>query len=141
MRKLLFFSSLVLSTSLITTQSIAASETPYYPPSNKWLEKSSSALDLDQQKLEEAVTFAKQNEYSGSKDLRIAILNGFKAEPFHEILGPTKKRGGPAGLILKNGYIAAKWGDLKRVDMTFSVTKSYLSTMAGLALDSGFWID
>ena len=34
------------------------------------------------------------------------------------------------GLIIKNGYIVGKWGDTKRVDMTFSVTKSYLSTVA-----------
>ncbi|WP_332607930.1 serine hydrolase, partial [Klebsiella pneumoniae] len=60
---------------------------------------------------------------------------GFAHEPYHKILGPTKKRGGPAGLILKNGYQITSWGDIKRVDMTFSVTKSYLSTVAGLAVD------
>jgi CubicO group peptidase (beta-lactamase class C family) len=81
------------------------------------------------------VTFAKANEYSGSIDLRIAILESFGREPFIEIVGPTKKRGGPAGLILKDGYIIAEWGDIHRVDMTFSVTKSYLSTVAGLAYD------
>jgi CubicO group peptidase (beta-lactamase class C family) len=64
-------------------------------------------------------------------------LKGFEKEPFHKILGPTKKRGGPAGMILKNGYIVAQWGDVKRVDMTFSVTKSFLSTTAGLAVDRG----
>ncbi|WP_316906137.1 serine hydrolase domain-containing protein [Robiginitalea biformata] len=48
-----------------------------------------------------------------------------------------KKRGGPAGLILKNGYVLASWGDTRRVDMTFSVTKSFLSTVAGLAADRG----
>ncbi|MBT8309148.1 MAG: serine hydrolase, partial [Flavobacteriaceae bacterium] len=36
---------------------------------------------------------------------------------------------------LKNGYMVAKWGETKRVDMTFSVTKSFLSTVAGLAYD------
>ena len=39
-------------------------------------------------------------------------------------------------MIIKNGYIVAEWGDTTRVDMTFSVTKSYLSTIAGLALDA-----
>jgi hypothetical protein len=29
-----------------------------------------------------------------------------------------KERGGPAGVILKNGYIVAQWGDIHRVDMT-----------------------
>ena len=68
--------------------------------------------------------------------MRIAILKGFQKEPFHYIAGKTKKRGGPAGVILKNGYIVAKWGDVDRVDMTFSVTKSYLSTICGLAYDA-----
>lgn len=67
--------------------------------------------------------------------MRIAILKGFEKEPFHEILGPTKKRGGSAGMILKNGYIISKWENANRVDMTFSVTKSFLSTVAGLAYD------
>ena len=67
--------------------------------------------------------------------MRIAILRGFSKEPYHKILGPTKKRGGPAGMILKNGYQIASWGTVERVDMTFSVTKSYLSTVAGLAVD------
>ena len=38
-------------------------------------------------------------------------------------------------MILKSGYLIARWGDTRRVDMTFSVTKSYLSTVAGLAGD------
>ena len=48
-----------------------------------------------------------------------------------------KQRGGPAGLIIRKGYIVAQWGDVNRVDMTFSVTKSFLSTVAGLAVDKG----
>jgi CubicO group peptidase (beta-lactamase class C family) len=39
-------------------------------------------------------------------------------------------------MVIKNGYIVAQWGDLNRVDMTFSVAKSYLSTVAGLAVDA-----
>jgi len=67
--------------------------------------------------------------------LRIATLESFAREPYHELEGPTKKRGGPAGVIIRNGYVVAQWGDLDRVDMTFSVTKSFLSTTAGLAYD------
>lgn len=108
----------------------------YFPPSQgKWEQKSPQSFNIDEAGLAKAVNFAKQNEYTGEKDLRIAILKAFEREPFHEILGPTKKRGGPAGVILKKGYQIASWGDLKRVDMTFSVTKSYLSTVAGLAFD------
>ncbi|MEM1220925.1 MAG: serine hydrolase [Bacteroidota bacterium] len=84
-----------------------------------------------------SVEFAQSNEYSGDRDLRRAILKGFAHEPYHEILGPTKKRGGPAGMILYRGHLLASWGDIQRVDMTFSVTKSYLSTVAGLAIQNG----
>ena len=109
----------------------------YFPPKNEWQTKTPIELGINAKALNLAIEFAENNEYSGSRDLRIAILEGFKSEPYHEILGPTKKRGGPAGMILKNGYIVAQWGDINRVDMTFSVTKSYLSTLAGLAVDKG----
>jgi CubicO group peptidase (beta-lactamase class C family) len=117
---------------------VGQSQEYYFPERNAvWEQKSVKAFSIDNSRLEEAVSFAESNEYLGSRDLRIAILKGFENEPFHNILGPTKKRGGPAGMILKNGHIIAVWGDTKRVDMTFSVTKSFLSTMAGLAFDNG----
>ncbi|GGI55948.1 serine hydrolase domain-containing protein [Winogradskyella haliclonae] len=115
-----------------------SAQVEYFPKKNEvWEEKVPADVDINSEWLNDAVEFAKTNEYSGSRDLRIAILKGFAREPFHDILGPTKKRGGPAGLILKDGYIVAKWGDTKRVDMTFSVTKSFLSTVTGLAVDKG----
>ena len=52
-----------------------------------------------------------------------------------KILGPTKKRGSSNGLIIKNGYIIGSWGDTGGVDMTFSVTKSYLSALTGIAIE------
>ncbi|MCJ7465482.1 MAG: beta-lactamase family protein [Maribacter sp.] len=114
-------------------------QTPnYFPePHAEWQQKLPKEFNIDERRLKEAIVFAESNEYSGSRDLRIAILKGFEREPFHEILGPTKKRGGPAGMILKKGYLLANWGDTKRVDMTFSVTKSFLSTVEGLAEDAG----
>lgn len=130
---------LLLITSVLV---LNAQDGYYFPDQNaEWAEKSSAALGIDANSLQEAIAFAKANEYSGSRDLRIAILKGFEREPFHQILGPTKKRGGPAGMILKNGYLIAKWGETDRVDMTFSVTKSFLSTVAGLAEDKGLIAD
>ena len=113
-------------------------QAPYFPERQAdWEKKEPSVYKINTTQLTDAVAFAEANEYSGSRDLRIAVLKGFEREPFHKITGPTKKRGGPAGLILKNGYIIAQWGDTQRVDMAFSVTKSFLSTMAGLAIDQG----
>jgi CubicO group peptidase (beta-lactamase class C family) len=133
MKKVLLF-LIALSTALNTF----SQDSRYFPDRNAdWATKGPAAYNINEAALQKAVTFAMNNEYTGSRDLRIAILKGFEREPFHEIMGPTKKRGGPAGMILKNGYVIASWGDTKRVDMTFSVTKSFLSTVAGIAEDSG----
>jgi CubicO group peptidase (beta-lactamase class C family) len=109
----------------------------YYPTPTTWANKSPIETGLDPVAIDSAVAFAMANEYSGARDLRLAILQSFSREPDHALQGPTKERGGPAGMIVKDGYVVARWGDIDRVDMTFSVTKSYLSTTAGLALDDG----
>ena len=57
----------------------------------------------------------------------------FAKEPFGEAVGPFADRGDQTGIIIHNGYIIAEWGEPSRVDMTHSVTKSFLSTTVGLA--------
>lgn len=126
---------LLLAIALVYAGSIFGQQ--HYYPTENWETRSASSQKMSEKALNDALSFAMANEYSGSKDLRIAIYESFKREPFIKIQGPTKHRGGPAGMIIKNGYIIAQWGDLDRVDMTFSVTKSYLSTTFGLALDKG----
>lgn len=118
-----FFSKLALSQQL-------------YFPDTDWQVKKPTEVKMNAVLIDSAVSFAIRNETRTEVDLRIANMKAFSNEPFYKIIGPTKDRGKPAGMIVKNGYIIAQWGDLKRVDMTFSVTKSYLSTMAGLAVDS-----
>jgi CubicO group peptidase (beta-lactamase class C family) len=106
-----------------------------YFPGKVWSEQLPESLGIDNKKLSDAINFAIKNENSVERDLRISILKSFGREPGYRIKGPTKFRGETNGLIIKNGYIVGKWGDTKRVDMTFSVTKSYLSTVAALAHD------
>ncbi len=138
MRKNLTISFTLICSFVLLGIGVEAQSTTYFPDRGaSWAEKEPTSVGVNATKLQDAIDFAQANEYSGSRDLRQAIYRGFQREPFHQILGPTKKRGGPAGMILKNGYVIAKWGDTKRVDMTFSVTKSYLSTVAGLAIDAG----
>jgi CubicO group peptidase (beta-lactamase class C family) len=40
-------------------------------------------------------------------------------------------------MVIRNGYVVAEWGEPARVDMTFSVTKTFVSTVAGLAWQKG----
>ena len=133
----LFFLFLVfsLSFSLVADKS---KQSLYFPSKgDAWEKRKPEDLGMDSKLLQEAVEFARKNPSQVSKDLKKSIERSFSREPFFSIIGPTKERGETNGIIVKNGYIIAEWGDTKRVDMTFSVTKSYLSTMAGLALDKG----
>src|ERR1700739_4172604 len=85
-----------------------------------------------------ASRWAAEHETPWSRDLAQMVRSDFHEKPpWNETLGPVRPRGGPNGLVLRNGLVVAEWGDTTRVDMTFSVAKSYLSILAGLAWDRG----
>jgi len=106
-----------------------------YFPDSTWQTKKPAELKMNAALLDSAVSFALHNDSKTDYDLRIANMKAYANEPNYRIAGPMRERGKPAGIILKNGYIIAQWGDVKRADMTFSVSKSFLSTVAGLAAD------
>jgi hypothetical protein len=112
---------------------------PYFPgPDDRWERRRPDQAGLDSDRLAAAVAYAESHETHLDRDLYRALDELTQGEGVHAtIVGPTKPRGGPAGLILRGGYIVAEWGDTARVDMTFSASKSYLATLAGLALDRG----
>ena len=124
-----------LSILLITIFLSANCQDLYFPSKGNWEVKLPSEFNYNSKKIQKAIDFVIENQNNGDKDLRVEILKGFSTEPYHSIKGPTKKRGETNGLIIKDGYIIASWGDTKRVDMTFSVTKSYLSAVTGIAVD------
>src|SRR5579862_1968907 len=57
--------------------------------------------------------------------------------PDNEVLGPVTPRGRQSGIVYRRGSKLAEWGDANRADMTFSVAKSYLALLAGLAVGDG----
>lgn len=126
---------LVLFSTMLSAP-LSAQDAPYYPgPWGTWESRDPALLGFDPARLAAAVEFAQQAENQSSRELRNVIAVSFASEPHNAIVGPVQDRGGASGMIVKNGYIVAEWGDTTRVDMTFSVTKSYLSTVAGLAVD------
>ncbi len=117
--------------------SAQASAQTYYPDRFTWETRAPAAAGWDAAALDEAVTFVTANENPNTKDLAIDVAVQFSREPLSRLLGPTKPRGALNGLIIHHGYIVAEWGETGRVDMTFSVTKSFLSTVVGLAWQRG----
>jgi CubicO group peptidase (beta-lactamase class C family) len=110
----------------------------YFPPRGDWERRAPQQLGLDEGKLQAAIALAREKAVVEPRDLEQVIIDSFsRREPDFRIYGPTKPRKDSAGLVVRGGYIAAEWGDLERVDMTFSVAKSYLSTIAALALSEG----
>lgn len=111
------------------------SQRNYYPTADVWERRTSEQAKMDAARLKEAIDFAIQNESKAPRNLELAHYQTFGREPFGEAVGHFKERGDQTGIIIKNGYIVAEWGEPTRVDMTFSVTKSFVSTVVGLAFD------
>lgn len=116
---------------------VSASAQSSYPDRFAWEKRAPAAAGWSAAALEEAIQFAAANENPSTKDLAVDVAVQFSREPLSRLLGPTKPRGALNGLIVQHGYIVAEWGETERVDMTFSVTKSFLSTVVGIAWQRG----
>jgi CubicO group peptidase (beta-lactamase class C family) len=129
-----FLALVIFTATTVTPQSADI----YYPgPRDDWEKRSPEEVGMDAALLEEAISFAKASESENPRDLGEYLTVRLTSEPHSQIIGPVKERGDMTGIILRHGYIVAEWGEPKRVDMTFSVTKSFLSTTVGLAYDLG----
>lgn len=127
--------------------SFTAKASDYVPPKGDGWEKITAAeAGFDDDQLSSAIQFAIANETTfegklgelySARDLHLKGRLDFGNEPFDDIIGPIKDREEPSGIILRGGKIVAEWGDVKRVDMTHSVTKTFLSSVAGIAADQG----
>jgi CubicO group peptidase (beta-lactamase class C family) len=108
-----------------------------------WERVHPAAAGFDDGKLDAATALAVASDsrwprglyYAG--DRYVGSVEWNETGPWSEIVGPVLPRGGPAGVVLKGGRIVAEWGDGARADMTFSVAKSYLSVLAGIAVADG----
>jgi CubicO group peptidase (beta-lactamase class C family) len=113
--------------------SLPHAQTPYFPRAGQWAHKAPAEAGMDPARLNAAVQFMKTHEAaSPTRDFSDQeIVNG-------KLLGsmPTG-RAGSNGLVIRHGYIVAEWGDTQRPDPTYSVAKTMLSTVAGIALDRG----
>lgn len=136
MKKLIIL--VLLIPALAFSQKQKKAETTIYFPDQTWQRKTPIEVGMDAAKLKEAVDFAIANESKNPRDLELSHYQSFGIrEPLSDPLGPMKERAAANGIIIKNGYIIAEWGDCAQPDMSHSVTKSFLSAVVGLAYDRG----
>jgi len=130
------FVALLVAAGMYTSTAQSKKPVIYYPKANEWEHRSAAAAGMDSSLLKEAIQFAISSESKTPRDLRQAHYeSAFGREPFGYPLGPLNERGPCTGLIIRNGYIIAEWGEPSKPDLTFSEAKSFLSTVVGLAYD------
>jgi len=110
----------------------AAQQAAYYPPAGSWAKKSPAELGMDPVKLQEAVDYARSRESTREMDF------SDQERIFGTLLGSVPNiRAKTNGVVIYKGYMVAEFGDSTWVDPTYSVAKSMLATVAGLAVRDG----
>ena len=114
-----------------------AAQAAYFPERFAWQHKTPGEVGMNPGLVNEAVQLAIAADTPGPHDMTQFLTNSFGKEPFFSLVGPVKDRGPASGLITRHGYIVAEWGEPLRADITNSVTKTFLTTVVGLAVQRG----
>jgi len=131
----LVLAALVIAPAL--AQNRAPAQATYFPERLDWQQKTPAEVGMNPTLVTEAVRMAVVGDTPGTHDMTLFLKNSFGKEPFDTLVGPVKDRGPASGLITRHGYIVAKWGDPNRADIVNSVTKTFLTTVVGLAWQKG----
>jgi len=126
------------SMSAQVTERPAASRHPvqrlYVPARDTWEARKPADVGMDEALLAQAIEYAKTRDTTWGRDDYMAD----QVRTFGRPLGAVPPRHGPTnGVIVRHGYIVAEFGDTNVVEPTYSVAKSYLSTILGLTIDRG----
>jgi CubicO group peptidase (beta-lactamase class C family) len=97
---------------------------------------------MEQGKLARAVQFAVEHETAWSRDIGEGWgIHLQDPPPWNRLLGPVHARGPVSGTIVVDGKTQISWGEPERADLTFSIAKTYLALLAGIAHDHGLLPD
>ncbi len=98
---------------------------------------------------QDCVTFANAHEVAWPRDPRVDLhsessrwgIHHDDIPPFNRLRGPVHARGGVSGVVLRSGVEVLAWGEPDCSDLTFSVAKTYLALLAGVANAQGLLPD
>ena len=97
---------------------------------------------MNKGKLEQAAQFATEHETAWSRDIGEGWgIHSQDPPPWNRLLGPVHSRGPVSGTIVLEGKTQISWGEPERADLTFSIAKTYLALLAGVAHDRGLLPD
>jgi CubicO group peptidase (beta-lactamase class C family) len=86
---------------------------------------------------DEAIAFSQSHEIAWTRDPaaepRRWGVHHDDPPPANRLRGPVHPRGGVSGVIRVGGQEVAAWGEPDRADQTYSVAKTYLAVLAGIA--------
>ena len=99
--------------------------------------------------LNEAARFAQAHETPWPRDPEAEPVPGQSPwgvhhddpPPFDRLRGPVHARGPQSGVVRQHGDETLSWGEPARADLTFSVAKTYLALLAGVAHGQGLLPD
>lgn len=98
----------------------------------------SPTAEIPDARLRAAVDYAIAHEVGWSRDNSAPWgVHGEDPPPWNRLLGPVSPRGPVSGVIMRQGKLLTSWGEPARADLTFSVAKTYLALIAGVAFDRG----
>jgi CubicO group peptidase (beta-lactamase class C family) len=95
-------------------------------------------MAIDQHKLQAALAFsiAHETPWDRVNSDNWGIHNADPA-PWNRLLGPVHPRGPVSCVIRVGGQQVIAWGEPERADLTFSIAKTYLAMLAGVAHQLG----
>jgi len=92
--------------------------------------------------LAQAVHFALDHEIAWSREITDTWgVHQQDPPPWNRLLGPVHARGPVSGTMRLEGKTLISWGEPDRADLTFSVAKTYLALLAGVAWERGLLPD
>ncbi|MFM1991944.1 MAG: hypothetical protein RJA99_4901 [Pseudomonadota bacterium] len=95
--------------------------------------------------LDDAIRWAVSHEIPWARDPATDPANwGIHLQdprPWNVLRGPVHARGPASGVVVHRGVELAAWGEPDRADLTFSVAKTYLALLAGVAHGRGLLPD
>ncbi len=90
----------------------------------------------------EVIAFAQAHESTWDRDANGQFgVHKKERPPWNKLYGPIHSRGPASGVILREGTELVSWGEPDRADLTYSVVKTYLALLAGVAHDRGLLPD